>query len=668
MAEKLSIYKQLPEIVEMIRKNLVTWVIVDTGCGKSAGIPWALIRDGAFVTCTQPTIPAATSLFEFQKKLSPKHTIGFAAEGEKKYKHDTQCVYATAGHIRKVMIGMFEEGIANPQLWASFAKQRILMVDEIHTGTKDNSIIIDLWMEARRQKVAVPRLVLSTATDFGLQPLMAKLQGDTFRSDFRHFKVETRYHNRSFRAPDEERAFPAAAQAAIDLLLELKSHIIVFCSGSSEVEDMVEELNKMLSWQAIGEPNGPLDFRNKKVQVLPCYSQCKREEIDLAISDVRGSDIIKIVVGTNLLESSLTIPDAIGVVDMMSEKRADMIGKRFHLATTYISKNSADQRKGRTGRTIKGSVCYRMCTQEEYEKFEEFRPLEIRRTPISDVVIELLTCGLDPVKVISELDMVKLETAKRVLIETGCITYDTTEGKASVVAKVTSVGKFVSCVPMDVRNAASLFYYLKGLPEEENIFWALVAFVMTDLYGPSPFWFPRKEKHEKTNMYHMRLRYYIEEHFEKYLGQNSLETMVNMFKDCMDTYAKDDLYTPPWMIKEYCNDNSCNNKKLREIIMQLRRMQKVMQNMEIPFNYQYYETEGNEAVTDIMPGVIKALTRGYQGSLLMNLPTQHGYGLASDGMMVKLDTIKNISDPKSTSLQMPFFIPLSEIQFQTPGG
>lgn len=102
LVEKLSIFSQLDAIVEMVQCNQVCWTIVDTGCGKSSGIPYALLRKGIKVVCTQPTIPAATSLFDFQKKLSPDFRIGFAAEGTKNYSDDTQCVYATAGHIRKV--------------------------------------------------------------------------------------------------------------------------------------------------------------------------------------------------------------------------------------------------------------------------------------------------------------------------------------------------------------------------------------------------------------------------------------------------------------------------------------------------------------------------------------------------------------------------------------
>ena len=82
------------------------------------------------------------------------------------------------------MRGYFKDGVAR-----DMAFTEVLMVDEIHVGTKDNSVIIDLWIEARRQGVRVPKLLLATATDYGLAPLMKQLGGAVFRSDFRHFKV-----------------------------------------------------------------------------------------------------------------------------------------------------------------------------------------------------------------------------------------------------------------------------------------------------------------------------------------------------------------------------------------------------------------------------------------------------------------------------------------------
>ena len=93
----------------------------------------------------------------------------------------------------------------------------------------------------------------------------------------------------------------------------------------------------------------------------------------------------------------------------------------------------------------------------------------------------------------------------------------------------------------------------------------------------------------------------------------------------------------------------------------------MMRNMETPFDFQYWES-GDEVVSDIMDGVRVALTTAYKGTILMTEPVPMGHGLASDGMIVKLDTIKNIARQDIQVYFRPPVIPLSEIQFQTPRG
>jgi len=72
LLQKLAIYDSLEEIIDLVKTNQVVHVKVPTGSGKSIGIPAKLIRDGAIVCCTQPTIPAAQSLCDFQKLVSPQ--------------------------------------------------------------------------------------------------------------------------------------------------------------------------------------------------------------------------------------------------------------------------------------------------------------------------------------------------------------------------------------------------------------------------------------------------------------------------------------------------------------------------------------------------------------------------------------------------------------------
>lgn len=646
MAQKLAIFPDLSEIVNLIKNNEITWVIVDTGCGKSIGIVWALLREGMKVICTQPTIPATSSLYEYQRKLSPKFDIGYAFEGERRYTRNTQAIYATAGHVRKVMEKCFREGKAQDMPF------EILLLDEIHCGTKDNSVILDLWFEARRQGAKVPKLVLSTATKFGTENLKARLGGVVFEKSFRHYPVKVEYHRKDYKIEDDFLSRDAAT-IAFDLLDRTRGHGLIFVSGSEEVEDMVFELENILRARGKNKFN---------IKILGCYSQGSKENVELAIRDedeVKGEKYLKLIVATNIFESSLTAPGVTFVIDTMMEKRAELLNGKFHLGECFISKNSADQRKGRTGRTIAG-ICYRMCTEDRYKILEDYRPLEIRRTPISDIVIEFLSIGLDPEKVVSELDYGKLIEAKRILKETGCIIIE--EGRIPI---VTEVGHFVAAMPLDVRNAATLYYFLNGFDGVEehnvdhNLFWILSILVIVDLYGPSLFCFPRKQKGENHTFYEMKINDHKNEYFSEFTGETPIHSLLLAFKACLDAGDKG-IDTPFWKMRKWCLENKCNNKKMREVIIQLKRMQRILYSFNED-TFCQYEKKSNEEALSCMSKLIKCFEKSYRDTIVRNI----GYALVSpNGMIVQLDTLKTIyGNSRAIS-----YIPLSEIQIKVKRG
>jgi len=135
-----------------------------------------------------------------------------------------------------------------------------------------------------------------------LAELFSKTTLDISRLDFV-------INNKSYNEPDDDMMFKDAARISVDLLLEKKGHGIVFCSGSAEVEEIVDNIKQVLKDMSISEIDG------REIRVLPCFSQCKREEIAEAIRDEDDVDlspgrkrIIKIVVATNIAESSLLFP------------------------------------------------------------------------------------------------------------------------------------------------------------------------------------------------------------------------------------------------------------------------------------------------------------------------------------------------------------------------
>lgn len=650
---EFAIDPKLDEIVRLIEKNEVVIVDVPTGCGKSIALPPAICKTFRQVRIhvSQPTRAAVLGLYEFQKNFVTEG-LGWAAEGQRKYKDTDRIVYATAGHIKHSVLRCFKDGKALDMTFCD-----ALMLDEIHTGSKDLSIIVDLWCKAKEQGVQVPKLILSTATASGISDLIARLKAVVFSSSFRKTSVEIRYNRANYDEPDDESLLEKAALTAADLLGETRQHGIVFCSGANECEDMIQAIKELVESRRYEAVFG------KKINVIPCYSQCKPEEIMLAIS-AAPKDTIHVVCATNVAESSLTIPDVKWVVDTLSEKRSIILRQHYRLAVTWISKNSAEQRAGRTGRTVNNGICHRMMTKTAYEKLEQIKPLEIRNSSISDTLIELLDRGLDPCKIITELCPERLESAKKALIDTGCINLISHDDD-SLKAEVTKCGRFAVQLPMDVHNAAALYYCiygngttLKGVEKNANIFTAVAVATLVDTFGPSPFWFPRRGKDEDPKSYQMRLQLYAHENFEEYMSECPLESLLSYFMKCMSE-CDGNIYAKPWHISKWASKNSGNAKKLKEVCI---NMKQILYKVRDDFDVEYKpDVISKTHIKNTLNDIRRALTLTYESKILRPVMTQYGFGYRDNHLTnVNVDVVKTVC--RST----PFcdLISLSDIEVQ----
>src|SRR5438105_667060 len=155
----LLISKYLKPIGSLVKDNLVTQVNAATGSGKSIGIPEYLAQSGKRVFVSVPTRISATSLSSYLQSRNPKISIGYAAEGISKYDYNTQVVYATSGHVRRKLLGYFAGSVMRNGL--TFTD--VLVLDETHTGSLDNTIIFSLWMYAHKKGLPVPKLLLLSA-------------------------------------------------------------------------------------------------------------------------------------------------------------------------------------------------------------------------------------------------------------------------------------------------------------------------------------------------------------------------------------------------------------------------------------------------------------------------------------------------------------------------
>jgi HrpA-like RNA helicase len=545
----MQIAPHLPAIIKLISSNPTVSIVAPTGSGKSVGIPAAIASAGSRCFVTVPTRTAAISLAEYQRVLQRAanpaadvdRLVGFAAEGNVNYGPDTKIAYVTGGHARRKMLSYFSKGIVRPINFCD-----VLMVDEVHSGSIDTTMVISLWMKAAASGISVPRLVIASATPV---PIAINPPPALYTVELAAFPITYEYLERDFDLDDPNgMLYTEAARVAAKLHQTTPvstGHMLIFAPGAAEVESIDASLRELLKNPVAGTT----------VTIIPAFAALKQEDIALIYHEA-GPNERKIVIATNIAEMSITIPDIGYVIDTMVEKRAETSQSGgFRLATHYISKDSAKQRAGRTGRTRPG-VCYRLGTALLYASLEDHRPPEIERVPIYEVVMELLDVGLAPETVIQGIDPQRVIQAVQLLTRLGMIT-TTPTGIA-----VTEMGHFAPKFHISVRNAAFLWKWIEA---KYPIFPGIVAAVLIDSYGPSYFWIPRKKKETDPEDYNEFVRAHKEKYFSKYLGYNDLETSLNMWNDLMETTGG--INAQQRTIIQWARDNSINNKKIRELLM-----------------------------------------------------------------------------------------------------
>lgn len=561
----MQIAPHLNSIVKQIAANAVVSIVAPTGSGKSVGVPAAIAAAGSRCFVVVPTRTAAMSLAEFQQTLQAqagvknvKQVVGYAAEGNVHYTDKTVISYVTGGHARRKMLSFFKDGKASPLTFCD-----VLMVDEVHSGSIDTTVIISLWMQAAKQGVQVPRLVIASATPVPMNILPTPF---VYTVNLQAYPIEIKYSNKDFPLEDVTNAvLIEAAQTAARIHKDTDvstGHILVFAAGSHDVELIGEKLTEILGENVTG----------KKHLIIPVFGALKQEEIAL-IYKPAGPNERKIVIATNIAEMSITISDIGHVVDTLLEKRAETSQSGgLRLATHRISKDSAKQRAGRTGRTRPG-ICYRLCTEATFQTFEDHRPPEIQRVPIYDTIMELLEAGLNPQEVIPELDAYRISEAIKLLELLGMVNKGTGIGTANK-GSVTEIGHFAHHFHVSVRNSTFLWHWKEaGLP----LFPGIVLACLIDSYGPSYFWMPRRKAGVTQTTYNEEMKVYKKKFFAKYIGYSDLETSLNMWHDLMKHIGT--LKPSPRKLVDYSQSNSLNNKKLRELLTVISQSVHAFENM-----------------------------------------------------------------------------------------
>lgn len=540
---KLGITSEIAnEIVEFISGHPVSGLISPTGSGKSTTIPAAIVKAGARLFVSQPTIPAALGLYNRMRQLLGDDVVGFAAEGNVRYNASTQLVYCTAGHLRNKMINYFVDGEI-PSEDMTFCDA--IMVDEAHNGTLDNDVIMELWKYAANKGYNIPRLILASATLSKETTIFDDLP--LYEIELKGFPVEIIYHNKNYQPTDKSLYIDTAAVVSKyhinnPVPADKVSKYIVFCAGKNEVDTICQILE-------LGKDDNLI--------ISPVHSKMDPTDIEKINLNLELGQR-QIIVATNIAEASLTIEGLDAVFDTLTEKIGETSKSGgLRLEVKHISKSSAGQRKGRTGRTNPG-FCYRMCTEDFFETLEPQRKPEIFRVPLTDVIIHLLDVGLNPIKLFEgRVSKERIKKDLAILRMLKMIDKDN---------KVTDAGHFAPDFPLSVRSSSLIYKWSKltnPKGEPYPLFPAIVLAVLIDSFGPSYFFYPKKEYDQSPAQYKASIDAHYDKYFRKFKADNDLEVLLKFWNDTISQFET--LKPNKKYLTQYNIESSFNNKKVTEL-------------------------------------------------------------------------------------------------------
>ncbi|XP_019153740.1 PREDICTED: DExH-box ATP-dependent RNA helicase DExH1 isoform X2 [Ipomoea nil] len=489
--EKLPAFKVKSEFLKAVASNQVLVVSGETGCGKTTQLPQFILEEeiassrgaNCNIICTQPRRISAISVaarISSERGENLGETVGYQIRLESKRSAETRLLFCTTGVLlRQLVQDPCITGITH------------LLVDEIHERGMDEDFLLIILRDLLPRRPDL-RLILMSATinaelfskyfgnaptihipgltypvselfledvlektRYRIKPEYDNVQGNSRRRHrqqeskkdpltelFEDVDIDSRYKGYSMTTRQSLEAW-SGSQLDLGLVEATIQHIcchegdgaiLVFLTGWDDISKL---LDKIKVNNFLGD--------SKKFLVLPLHGSMptvnQREIFDRPPPNVR-----KIVLATNIAESSITIDDVVYVIDCGKAKETsyDALNKLACLLPSWISKASAHQRRGRAGRVQPG-VCYRLYPKLLHDAMLEYQLPEILRTPLQELCLHIKSLQLGAIssflnKALQPPDPLSVQNAIELLQTIGAL--DDAE-------ELTPLGRHLCTLPLD---------------------------------------------------------------------------------------------------------------------------------------------------------------------------------------------------------------------------
>ncbi|MFU0921866.1 ATP-dependent helicase HrpB [Kluyvera sichuanensis] len=421
----LPVASILPELLRALQQSPQVLLNAPTGAGKSTWLPLQILRGGGIngrILLLEPRRLAARNVAQRLAELlgeKPGETVGYRMRAETCVGPTTQLEVVTEG----ILTRMIQH---DPEL----SGVGLVILDEFHERSLQADLALALLLDVQQGLRDDLKLLIMSATldNDKLQRLLP--DAPTVISEGRAFPVERRYQS----LPAHQRFDEAVAIATAELLRHERGSLLLFLPGVGEIQRVQNHLAERVADDVLLCPlYGALPLSEQRQAILPA-PQGKR----------------KVVLATNIAETSLTIEGIRLVVDSAQERvaRFDVRSGLTRLITQRVSQASMTQRAGRAGRLEPG-VCVHLLAKDQAERATAQSEAEILQSDLSSLLLELLQWGCNDPSQLSWLDTppaVNLAAARRLLTQLGALADE----------RLTAKGLKMAALGNDPRLAAML--------------------------------------------------------------------------------------------------------------------------------------------------------------------------------------------------------------------
>ena len=431
--ESLPVSQRKAEIQKLLSEHQVIVVAGETGSGKTTQLPKMCLELGfgnlGMIGHTQPRRIAARSVAariaeELETELGG--LVGYKVRFNDQISDDTQ--------IKLMTDGILLAEIQNDRFLNQYS---CLIIDEAHERSLNNDFILGYLKQLLPRRRDLKVIITSATIDverfskhFNNAPII-EVSGRTY-------PVEVRY--RPIVEEDDQDQLQGILNAVDELQAEGRGDILIFMNGEREIRDTAEALQKQ---------------NLKHTEILPLFARLSAQEQNKIF---HPSGLNRIVLATNVAETSLTVPGIKYVIDPGTARisRYSYRTKVQRLPIEPISQASANQRKGRCGRVSEG-ICIRLYSEEDFNSRPEFTDPEILRTNLASVILQMTALGLDDIEAfpfVDAPDKRHIQDGIKLLEELGA--FEMVRTKAGEKRQLTAVGRQLAQLPVDPRLAKML--------------------------------------------------------------------------------------------------------------------------------------------------------------------------------------------------------------------